>query len=194
MKLSLETSGTMTNSRQHASARPPSHSVSESFKLRADSAAFWEAWVGSVLSRAGLYSTHHPFVVSQSTAAIQAHENTWDLDVSSEHPQKFGMDVRVEVKSLSHAFRTTTDYPYPTVLVCSQNNFIKKWPGSRVTGRDFLFVSRETGAILWLPSGSEVTMGQDTYDKSRNELYKTVTSYKSDLRGLSDFVDMVHGY
>lgn len=166
----------------------PSLTVSESFKKRADSAAFYEAWVGAVLSRAGLYTVHYPFTIATDHTSIATYGHSWDLDVGGD----LSSFITVDVKSLSQTFRTPTDYPFKEVIVCSQANFIKKWPGASHTGRDFLFVSRETGAILWLPIGSPVELGHEVHDKSRNELYKAVKADQYRLKDLTAFIEYVH--
>lgn len=156
--------------------------LSESFKKRADEAAFWEAWVGTVLSRGGLYTLHHPFTADGSPS----HALTWDLEVGSK-PQNL---LTVEVKSLKLTFTGPADYPFSELLVCSGNSWKKKWGDSVLTQRDFLFVSRATGAIVWLPIG--VTCGVATVtDKERGETYKTVVTDSGGLKHLSEFVDHV---
>jgi hypothetical protein len=168
-------------------------SISESFRKRADSAAFYEAWAGSVLARAGLYTVHHPFTLADQVERSRAsYAHTWDMDVSTTHPATLNhVAVLVEVKSVNLTFHHTKDYPFGTVLVCSQASFLKKWPGRSRTGRDFLFVSRETGCIVWLPSGTTVEIGHEVYDGSRRELYKVVKCARSSLAELDDFVDYV---
>ncbi len=164
--------------------------VSQSFRDRADSAAFYEAWVGSVLARAGLYTVHHPFLIDGKD-----HGHTWDLDVSAEDPSGWASDyggftlTNVEVKSLSVSFENAAGYPYETVLVCSQNSWIRKWPGKDAVQRDFLLVSKPTGCICWIPAGSPVELGVLVTDKSRNETYLAVQTNKQHLRPLQDFVE-----
>lgn len=170
--------------------------VSESFRNRADSAAFYEAWVGAVLARAGLYTVHHPFTIAQTREEAKSHGLSHDIDVSAFNP--IGDDIHctheVEVKSVSPSFTCSSDYPYEDILVCSQNSFLRKWPGKASTGRDFLFVSRPTGAIIWLPKDTKVTLGVEVFDKSRAELYKSVKTSKHQLLELDDFVEKVkHG-
>ncbi len=164
--------------------------VSQSFRDRADSAAFYEAWVGSVLARAGLYTVHHPFLIDGKD-----HGETWDLDVSSDNPrcwcEKYGGLIKrnVEVKSLSVSFENAQQYPYETVLVCSQNSWLRKWPAKDTVQRDFLLVSKPTGCICWIPAGSPVELGVLVTDKSRNETYLAVQTNKGQLRPLQDFVE-----
>jgi hypothetical protein len=164
--------------------------VSESFKSRADSAAYWEAWVGAVLSRAGLVTLHHPFKYDDG----KDHSKTWDLDVGH-FTGKYGAPLlrsrAVEVKSLSLKFSGTEDYPYDEVLLCSQNSFLKKWPGVDYTMRDFLLVSTHTGAIVWIPTMTQVHFGKEVLDRTRNELYKAVTVIRPQLRPLQDFIESV---
>lgn len=165
--------------------------VSESFKSRADSAAFYEAWVATLLSRGGLYALHLPFVISDSKDLTEP-----DLKVFSdpEHYDGVTCDFRckgVEIKSVSVTFHNVDTYPFDTVLVCSQNSFLRKWPGSSTLKRDFLIVSRKTGSVIWIPSGTQVELGKEVTDKSRNETYKVVTVSKDALRPLQDFIEMV---
>ncbi len=159
--------------------------VSDSFRGRADGAAYWEAWVAAVLSRAGLYTIHYPFEIDG-----REHGQSCDLTVSTDGRWS---GVQVEVKSLNHTFCSSSDYRYDSVMVCSQNNFLRKWPGASKTGRDFLFVSRITGNIIWLPIDSPITVGHETFDSTRGESYKTVHAKKTDLRELCDFVEAVRG-
>lgn len=173
--------------------------VSKSFQDRADSAAFYEAWVAAVLSRAGLYTLHHPFKIDG-----QDHSQSWDLDVGIHHPETLHYDhvdvrslrsslIPVEVKSLSLTFLNPDTYPFNDVLVCSQSSWMRKWPGKGTTQRDFLLVSRPTGSIIWIPKNTPVTLGHEVHDKSRNELYKAVKTTKGYLRPLADFCESLHG-
>ena len=170
-----------------------SFQISEGFRKRADSAAFYEAWVGAVLARAGLYTVHHPFTLAKGKSELAKYSLTWDLDVSAVPPKGDANCLSVEVKSSSNSFSSTSNYPHPSVLVCSQASFLKKWPGAEHTGRDFLHVSRPTGAILWLPKGTKVTMGIEVFDTSRGESYKAVTAEVKQLCELWQFVEHVHG-
>lgn len=172
--------------------------ISPSFRKRADEAAFFEAWVGCVLARAGLYTLHHPFVADGG----DYHAHTWDLDVSAYPPLTFdNVDVKrssssfrqVEVKSLSLTFTGPIDYPYNRPLVCSQNSWLKKWPGKHTTQRDFLFVSKTTGAIVWLPVGSPVELGCEVTDSTRGETYKVAKTWDQYLRPLQDFIEDING-
>lgn len=163
--------------------------VSPSFKKRANEAAFWEAWVGAVLARAGLYTMHYPFEADGG----DHHALTWDLDVSVDGlnpPIAGGPWIPTECKSLSLTFTCPDDYPFDTVLICSANNWDKKWPGAKETMRDFLLISRETGGILWIPTGSPATVTKVT-DTTRNETYRAMRTTKSVLKPLIDFVDHV---
>lgn len=170
--------------------------VSQSFIDRADSAAFYEAWVGATLSRAGLYTLHHPFKIDGKD-----HGQTWDLDVGayppslvySDHKQPVEDMTPVEVKSVNLSFHDRHSYPFEMLLICSQNSWQRKWPGRDKTQRDFLFVSRKTGAILWLPKGVCVELGVEVVDMGRSEVYKAVRTHKGYLRPLADFVEEVSG-
>lgn len=167
--------------------------VSDSFRGRADAAAYWEAWVGAVLSRAGLYTEHYPFYITDGPGGID-YSQTWDLNVANEPVAHAGFgSVQVEVKSVNLEFTSVRNYPRPDVMVCSQNSFLRKWPGRGTVGRDFLFVSRITGNVVWLPKDSPISVGHVTHDRTRNEVYKTVHARRSDLRDLVDFIEEVKG-
>lgn len=171
--------------------------LSSNFRERADSAAFFEAWVGAVLARAGLYTVHHPFTLAKDPDDIATYAETWDLDVSADDPKDMadwstGTRVYpVEVKSSNLTFHNVDTYPFDDLLVCSQNSWEKKWVKAARTMRDFLFVSRQTGAILWLPKGSGVTLGHDVYDRTRNQTYKAVRAESCSLLPLDAFVSWV---
>lgn len=160
--------------------------ISESFKERADSSAFFEAWVGAKLSRGNLYTVHHPFTLASETGnPLSFYAHTWDLDVGvAALPD--GM-IPVEVKSVNLKFHEPNDYPHLGLLVCSDASWQKKWPGAEVVQRDFLMVSRETGGIVWLPKGAPVTRKEVT-DPSRKEKYLCVAAHKQELRPFSDFI------
>lgn len=159
--------------------------ISESFKQRADSSAFFEAWVGAKLSRADLFTLHHPFTLASETGnPLSFYAHTWDLDVGCSRDSSW---VPVEVKSVNLKFYEPNDYPHLGLLVCSDASWQKKWPGADVLQRDFLMVSRETGGIIWLPKGAPVVRKM-VKDPSRGEEYICVASHKEELRPFSDFV------
>lgn len=161
--------------------------ISESFKQRADGAAFYEAWVGAILSRSNLYSVHHPFTLAAETGnPLSFYAHSWDLDVSPDNK----VFLPVEVKSVNLKFCEPNDYPHMGVLVCSDASWQKKWGSRFVTQRDFLMVSRLTGGIVWLPKHTETGLTNIT-DKTRDESYMCRTAGKEDLRPLRDFVDYV---
>lgn len=158
--------------------------ISESFKQRADSSAFFEAWVGAKLSRANLYTVHHPFTLASETGnPLGFYAHTWDLDVSRDNK----VFTPVEVKSVNLTFVEPNDYPHLGLLVCSDASWQKKWPGADTVQRDFLMVSRETGGIVWLPKGAPVT-SKEVKDPSRNETYRCVAAHKKELVSFSTFV------
>lgn len=157
--------------------------VSASFQERANQAAFWEAWVGAVLSRAGLTTVHYPFVVDGG----EYHGTTWDLDVSTDS----GKRVPLECKALSLSFTRPDDYPFSDALVCSKSSWDKKWPGETATCRDFLMISMVTGSILWLPSGSPVRFGTVT-DTTRGHTYGVVKALRSNLLPLFNMIEFIH--
>ncbi len=159
---------------------------SQSFRDRADAAAFWEAWTGAVLTRCGLYVLLNPWAIN-----AQDNSKSFDLGVSSIHPQEMSDAAGprpLEVKSLNLGFKDPASYPYDTVLVCSQSNFLKKWPGSDQLGRDFMLVSRQTGHLVWVPDGTKVNLGHETFDRTRSERLLSATVPKTALRTLSEYV------
>lgn len=157
--------------------------ISESFKTRANEAAFWEAWVGSVLSRANLYTIHFPFAADGK----DNHALSWDLSVATTWD---GPYIPVECKSLSAEFLGPDSYPYERVLTCSLNSWTKKWGKNRETQRDFLFISKPTGCIVWLPTGVTVTETKVT-DRSRGETYGSLQCDRKALRPFFDFIEHV---
>lgn len=174
--------GTMKASVPAKKTRP----LSQSFKDRANEACFWEAYSAAVLARAGLYVGHFPFSLSEAETESKGFSH--DLDVSID-----GLDPLwpIEVKSKNIHFTTTDDYPYEDVFVCSQNFFLRNWPGYTALGRDFLLVSTQSGAILWMPAGTPVSLGKEVLDSKRGELFKCVTCDKKYLRSLQEFVCIV---
>jgi hypothetical protein len=163
--------------------------ISESFKQRADASAFFEAWVGAMLSRGNLFTLHHPFTLASETGnPVSFYAHTWDIDVTVDSER--GPWLPVEVKSVNLKFHEPNDYPHLGLLVCSDASWQKKWPGAEVVQRDFLMVSRETGGIVWLPKGAPVTR-KTVKDPSRGEEYLCVASHKVELRSFSAFVQYV---
>ena len=171
--------------------------ISESFKRRADSAAFFEAYVAAKLSRAGLWVLHHPFTLASETGRDRlSYAQSVDLEVTgtqqdmSDYPES---RIDVEVKSSGVTFEDTPyTYPKLNILVCSKLSWDRKWGSSPFLERDFLFVSRKTGAILWLPRGAHCVEALVT-DRTRNESYVAMEATKHSLRPLSEFVEEVKG-
>lgn len=169
--------------------------VSQSFRDRAPKAAFAEAWVGACLTRAGFYVVLHPWVIDGKD-----HSQSFDLTVLNEAPVNAyypgctpePKEVEVEVKGLSLTFHNLDSYPFNDVLVCSFNNFRKKYPGKDKTGRDFFLLSMPTGAIVWVPKGTPIFI-KEVLDSTRNELYKAVACNREDLRSFQDFAEAVNG-
>ena len=164
-------------------------SINESFMKRAGEACFFEAWVGAVLCRCGLYVKHLPMVIAQNRQDLKTMGYSWDLEVS---PDEL-IGERVEVKSTQQWFDSILTYPDKDVFVCSQSNFNKKWPNQNKTGSHFLFVSKKTGNIVWLPKGSVTTQNVVRKDYSRGETFKAVTATSSKLKSLEAFVEVMNG-
>lgn len=168
--------------------------VSASFAERANEAAFWEAWVGAILTRSGLYVVQHPFNLAREDQEVSDFAHSWDLDVATTNPCDFGdedgVTVPVEVKSVNKTFETPESWPMPELIVCSFASHYRKWPGTDRTQRDFLFASRYTGAIVWLPRGTKLTISEVT-DPDRDETYRVVRASRDDLRALDVFAQSV---
>jgi hypothetical protein len=167
------------------------HKVSQSFRGRADEAAFFEAYVAAMCTREGLYCLCHPWAIDG-----EDHGETWDLDFSEQEDAFNGVTdsasvIKAEVKSLNVPFATAMDYPYPTILVCSMNSWNRKWPGTDITSRDFLFVCRKTGCIAWLPSGTPVEITEIEDRERRGYIQKTMVAASANLRSFEDFVNYV---
>jgi len=163
--------------------------ISDNFKKRADSAAFFEAWAATKLTRLGLFVNMGPFTIWKPGEDIEPYLKAVDLVVwttDSSH------GTPVEVKSQNLSFSNVSDYPMERPLVCSQASWVRKTvPPSSVTVTDQLYVSRVTGEALWLPSGSPVELGVRVFDKDRNESYLAVSTWKRHMRPLTDFASSV---
>lgn len=165
------------------------------FASRANEAAFWEAWVGAVLARCGLYTLHHPFTVANGLGEVHLYGHSWDLDVTDAIPEGFmwqELARPVEVKSLALTFTCPDDYPYEEVMVCSEASHKRKFAQCEQAGRDFLLVSRVTGSILWVPKGTPTAVKMAS-DRDRGETYKVVYCRKESLCALKGFVQTFSG-
>ncbi len=161
--------------------------ISESFRRRADSSAFFEAYVGARLSRFNLWTVHHPFTLADETGnPVSFYAHSWDLDVSSDNK----LFTPVEVKSVNLLFHEPNDYPHLGLLVCSVASWQKKWPKQTKTQRDFIMVSRLSGGMVWLPKGTE-TWTKEVTDKRRKETYECVVAHKADLKPISAFATSI---
>ncbi len=177
-----------------------------SFDGRLERGAFWEAWVGAVLSRCGLHTVHYPCLVDKT----KNFDNTWDLEVFYQPSPLINqkLEVRslsepndgrssgsgrtaVEVKSNKLTYHGVDDYPFDTVLVCAQDSWMKKWPGKETVQRDFLMVSRLTGHLVWVPTGTKVQLNHPVHDRNRNYSYKCVVVNKDQLRPFAEFITHV---
>lgn len=161
--------------------------ISESFKARADSSAYWEAWVGARLARMNLWTKHWPVTLADELGVPLSHyAHSWDLDVSANGT----VFTPVEVKSINLSFLDPKDYPHQGVLVCSDASWRKKWGMQDTLKRDFLIVSRVTGGIVWLPKGASCGLTRVT-DKTRGETYMARSTHVSNLQPLVAFADHV---
>ncbi len=184
------------------------------FSGRLSQGAFWEAWVGAVLSRCGLTTVHHPAVIGGERDHSLSHDLTIFNNLGTFASEscltrkrfREGMKrggsaedaspsvpgtTELEVKSSSLTFTSPNDYPMPTALVCAQDSWMNKWPGKETVQRDFLLVSRVTGHLVWVPKGTLVQMNHPVHDRNRNYSYKCVVVDKEQLRPFKDFVKHV---
>jgi hypothetical protein len=169
---------------------------SQSFLNRADEAAFWEAYVGAVLARAGLYVVHNPMKLGEFHDPACSTQS--DLGVYQAHPDSVEFELeagtQIEVKSRNIRFTSPEDYKCDDVRVCSESWFRKNWGSYEKFARDFFLVSQQTGAIVWVPAGTHAVFGKEIRDNERNESFKIVQCHKSDLRTVEEFVkSLEHG-
>jgi len=161
---------------------------SPGFLKRFDEGAFWESYVATVLSRNGLYVLHEPTHLGETVDKNKSY--SCDLQVSMD--PMLEVSIPVEVKSKNLRFGDSfADYPDADIKVCSQKWFLKNWPGYDCTGRDFLFVSTKTNSILWLPQGTKVQLGVESFDKYYGYTETWATARADQLQPLSSFVAMV---
>jgi hypothetical protein len=178
----------------------PQGATPPGFGERLEVGAYWEAWAAAVMTRCGLHVVCHPAVVG----GARDHSVSHDLDVFDSDPLIYGnvevnrsftgavkASIQAEVKSNKFTFHSPDDYPYDTVLVCAQDSWMSKWPGKETVQRDFLLVSRVTGHLVWVPTGTKVTLGYPVHDRNRQYSYNCAVVNKEQLRPFQDFVAKV---
>lgn len=163
--------------------------VSQSFQGRADAASFMEAWVASRIARRGFEVTLMPFTFNDG--------KDHDLDPDMFVETGYGAE-RVEVKSTYNTFTGPHDFKDSSpernlVFISSYNNFLKKnWEGSlHSTMRHYLCTSKGSGAIVWVPVNTPVTI-RESYDASRSELFKSVHIERMHLRSFDEFIERLN--
>jgi hypothetical protein len=164
--------------------------VSDSFRYRADDAAFWEAWVAACLTRAGLTVMVHPWTMDDA----RDHGQDMDLSIVESTPDGWSVVADPEVKSLGLAYSSPEDYPYEVALICSEASFLRKAPAatSDVLYTTFMLVSQHTGAIIVAPHGTRV-WSREVTDRKRGETYVAVCCHRSNLKDLFWFTERCHG-
>ncbi len=187
----------------------------KAFADRLTVGAFWEGWVATCLAMSKLYVLCHPAVVggerdhsvSHDLDAFSSDPNFLGTSASescltrspaegmkrggSADPERLArspLATQVEVKSSKHTFTGPSDHPESTVMVCAQDSWLNKWPGKETIQRDFLLVSRDTGHIVWVPTGTKVQMNHPVHDRNRNYSYKCVVVNRDQLRSFQEFV------
>lgn len=180
---------TSLKSRLPSGMEPTKTNHSQSFRNRFNESIFWETWVATLLNRCGLWVLHPANVLS---ANKDDNWQTWDLEVSPD-----GMyGLRVEIKSIFDYFINPETYAQEDVFVCSYSSFTRKWPGvlakdgTGLLKRNFLFVSKKTGVVLWLPRDTQVYT-KIRHDAGRNETFPAVFAKPSSLRDMKGFVEYV---
>lgn len=158
---------------------------SKSFLERMDEAAFWETYVATLLSRAGLYVLHHPTDIDPN--GYDGHAYSVDLTVVRAKFYELEGAEDVEVKSVSREL----DICGRNIL-CSQNSYLRKNHHAK-TSKHFVFVCRSTGHVWWLPEGTPVELGIEQFDSTRNETYKVACYRGEDARFLGGLVSLVKG-
>jgi hypothetical protein len=161
---------------------------SASYCARMNEASFWETWVATVLSRAGLFTVHWPSLVDGGTE----HLDSWDLGVAHKNPFDYR---KVEVKAFNIPFNSAENIRRPLFL-SSQVAWDRKGLGAENhtgnhTLREWLIVSKITGMVVWVPKGSPVVTHVPQHDMSRDERFLGVTVDGKYVRSLDRFVEEV---
>jgi hypothetical protein len=154
------------------------------FQDRLALAHYGEAYVAGRISAEGFDVLLPGLHVAQTEAEAldPKWKNTVDLVVAiGDGPM--GDSVFVEVKSQSERF---TDDPSSrrSRLVCSAGSF--------KCDAHYIFLSKPTACLLWLPKDSEVERKEHT-DTLRGETYKVMTHMPGALRTFADFVAHLKG-
>lgn len=154
------------------------------FQDRLALAHYGEAYVAGRISAEGFDVLLPGLHVAQTEAEAldPKWKNTVDLVVAiGDGPM--GDSVFVEVKSQSERF---TDDPASrrSRLVCSAGSFKRD--------AHYIFLSKPTACLLWLPKNSEVERKEHT-DTLRGETYKVMTHMPGALRSFADFVAHLKG-
>ncbi len=157
---------------------------SKSFLQRADSAAFWEAYVASKIAREGfnvtIMESHHGEYIKPEKLT------SYDMEVHIS-PE---MSLPIEVKSRKYL---DMEVSKENIWVCNKKFFDRCWPGWDVIGRDFIFVNSRDSHMLWLPAGTPVGLGAE-HDRSRNETFEVVTVPTNTLKPFRDFIAFLKGH
>lgn len=154
---------------------------SKSFMERADDAAFWEAWVATVLCRSGLDVIHQSFKIGEE----HYHPERTDLHVIKQNDRS----VPVEVKSSRMHFTGPNDYPDNEVFACSESSYKRKGNNIPYTLYcDFLIVSKQTGNIVWIPRGTFLEF-RKSFDSSRQETFTALYATRKSVCNLANFIE-----
>jgi len=155
------------------------------FQDRLSLAHYGEAYVAGRISAEGFDVLLPGLHVAQTEAEAldPKWKNTVDLVVAVGGDMFHEAHANVEVKSQSERF---TDDPASrrSRLVCSAGSFKRD--------AHYIFLSKPTACLLWLPKNSEVERKEHT-DTLRGETYKVMTHMPGALRSFADFVAHLKG-
>ncbi len=157
--------------------------TSGDFSKRMENSPYWEATIGTLLSKAGLVSVHFPSDITDDDKSQSV-----DLKVGTENDY-WNQTLRdLEVKGVSIGFKDCKSYPFDMMWTWSQFSYLNKWPGTDHSVIDFIKISMKTGAVVWVPRGTPIEMGHESFDKTRGTFFKVVGVHKKYLKSFEDFI------
>lgn len=152
------------------------------FQERLALAHYGEAYVAARISAEGFGVYMPPLEVAQTEK--EALDPKWkltvDLYVQGEGPEL--CSTAVEVKSQSERFASPETRR--SNLVCSAGSF--------KPSAEYIFLSKPTAALVWLPKNTEVERKLHT-DTLRGETYAVMVHPPGALRSFEDFIKRLKG-
>lgn len=153
------------------------------FQERLALAHYGEAYVAARISAEGFGVYMPPLEVAQTEK--EALDPKWKLTVDlivHRRVLRGIFHVDVEVKSQSERF--TSPETRRSNLVCSAGSF--------KPSAEYIFLSKPTAALVWLPKNTEVERKLHT-DTLRGETYAVMVHPPGALRSFEDFIKMLKG-